>query len=477
MLIQLVHGGKALKVTTERLPNCEAKLIVEIEPDHVAGPLRRVARRLSRQVRISGFRPGKAPLSVIERRFGREALLEEVVESEGQSWYEEALKEVDLDPYGQAELEITSHDPLVMTFSVPVEPVVDPGEYHDIRLEWQPPVVSDQDVEKELARLQQEKASLEPRDRPAQMEDVAKLDIQARIGDELVVDVKERAVTLNPDIDYPVAGFAEKLVGLSPGEDLAFILVYPQDHPNSAWAGKEAHFDVHMHSLEAWVTPELDDALARDMGDYETLDEWRASVQEDLEAKALEQAEHDYADSVVGALVEQAHVEFPAVLVERKLDDMLQDLDQSLQQRGLGLENYLVMMGKTREEYRESLREPAESQVKRGLVLTELVKVEALEVTEADIDAEVDRMAESLGDEAENFRQVFAREEMRESIRNGLLTRVALDTLKAIAKGEYAPSSLEGPEEEKEEEEPSQEAKAETEETKDGGDEAPAGEQ
>lgn len=450
-----------MKITTERLPDCKVKLTVEVEAERLEKPLRQTARTLSRQVRIPGFRPGKAPFNVIERRFGREVLLKEVIDKEGQGWYEEALKESALEPYGQAQLEITSYEPLVMTLTLPVAPAVDLGEYQDIRLEWEPPAVSDEDVEKELARLQQESASLEPRDRPAELKDVTTLDIQGRIGDELMVNLNERAIALSTDVNYPVAGFAEKIVGMAPDQDREFTLTYPQDHPNAAWAGKEAHFTVHMHSLKTWVTPELDDELAKTIGEYETLDEWRAGVRAALEAKALDQAEHAYANSIVDALVEQAHIEFPAALVERELDSMMEDTDKSFKQRGLDLENYLVMTGQSRDDYRESLRETAEKRVERGLALAELASAEGLKVSKTDIEAEIDRMAEAVGDEAENFRQLFASEEMRGSIRNNLLTQSAVDTLKAIARGKYVPQAASEPEEEKEaEEEPALEAEA-----------------
>jgi trigger factor len=444
---------ETLRVTAERLPDCEARLTVEIEPALVETPLRQVARKLSRRVRVPGFRPGRAPYRIIERRFGREALLDEVIEQEGQNWYEQALEEADLEPYGQAQLQVTSHDPLVMTFTLPVEPVVDLAEYRDIRIEWQPPTVSDDEVEEELARQHQKASSLEPVDRPAKLEDVATLDVQGYIGDEAVVELKERDITLNPDINYPVAGFAEQIIDMEAGQDREFTLTYPQDHPNAAWAGKEVRFTVRMHSLKSWVTPELDDELAKTMGDYETLDDWRAGIRKELEAQALEQAEQEYADSAVDALVEQARIEFPAILVERQLDSMLKDVDQTMQQRGLGLDNYLIMTGQSREGYRESQRENAENRVKRGLALTELVQAEALEVMDNDIDQDIARMAEALGDEAENFRQLFEREEMRDSVRSNLLTQAALDTLKSIARGEYVPQVSPEPKEEEEVEE------------------------
>jgi trigger factor len=451
---------ETLKVTAERLPQCEARLTVEIEPEIVERPLRQVARRLSRRVRIPGFRPGKAPYRIIESRFGRDALLEEVIEQEGQNWYEQALEETELEPYGQAQLEVTSHDPLVMTFTLPVEPAVDLGDYHDIRIEWHPPTVSDEEVEEEMARRGQQAASLEPVDRPAELEDVATLDVRGYIGDQAIVELKERDITLNSEVNYPVTGFADKVVGMEVGQDREFTLTYPQAHPNAAWAGKEARFIVHLHSLKTWVTPELDDELAKTMGDHETLDDWRASVREELEAQALEQAEQEYVDSAVEALVEQAHIEYPAITVERQLDSMLEDVDQSLQQRGLGLDNYLIMTGQSREDYRESQREAAENRVRRGLVLAELVQAEALEVTENDLDDEIARLAEAAGDAGENLRQIFLEEKMRHSLRYSLLNQAALDTLKAIARGEYVPKPSPEPKDEEEaaEEEPAPDA-------------------
>jgi len=428
-----------LKVTTERLPDCEVKLVVEIDSQSVEKALRQTARQLAREMRFPGFRPGKAPFNVVLRRFGREALIDETLEKEGQAWYERALEEVSLEPFGRAQLETTSYDPLVLTFSVPVEPVIDLGCYHDIRLEWQAPQVTDEDVGREMQRLQQQKAKLEPVERVAQLEDVAVLDAQGRIDDELVVDLSERPVTLNPDINYPVIGFAEKIVGMSPGQERTFTLTYPEDHANAAWAGREAQFEVHMYGLKAWVAPELTDALAQSVGDYSTLIEWRAAVRQELQAEAEHQAEHDYADRAVVALAEQASIEFPAVMVERELDSMLQEKDQSLQQRGLGLDNFLVMTRQSKEDYRESLRDSAKRRVQRGLALAELIRAEGLAVSEAQVDAEIERMAQSLGDEAEKFREFLATDEMRDSVRNNLLSQAAVDTLKAIVKGEYTP--------------------------------------
>lgn len=436
-------GGRteALKVTTERLPDCKVKMTVEIEPARVDEPLRRVARRVSQQFNVPGFRPGKAPFNVVVRRFGRDALLDEVVNKEGQAWYEEALEEAELEPYDQAQLEITSYDPLTMAFTMPVAPVVDLGEYRDIRLDWEPPTVSDEEVEKELARLQKKSATLEPRDRPAEMEDVTTLDIEGRIGDEVVVNAEERAVTLNPDISYPVAGFAAKIVGMSPGEEREFALTYPEDHPNAAWRGKEAHFQVHMHGLKVWVTPELDDELAKTMGGYETLDEWRANVRQELETQALREAESTYANAVLDALIAQAHIEFPNIVLENELDRLVEERDQALKERGLGLENYLIMTGTSREAYRESLQENAVRRVRRGLTLAKLIETEEFQVSDADMVAEFERLKEALGEGAESFEEAFSLEALRTPLHDNLLTRAAMDALKAIARGEYVPQA------------------------------------
>jgi len=416
-------------------------MAVEIEPTRVEESLRRIVRRVSRDYRIPGFRPGKAPFNVVVQRFGREALLDEVIDKEGRNWYLEALEEAQVKPFDQATLEVTSYDPLVMTFTLPVQPVMDLGAYRDLRLDWHPPDVSDEQVAKELGRLQQKSATLEPREQSAEMENVVTLDIEGRIGDQVVVHAEERAVTLSPTINYPVTGFAEKILGMSPGEDREFTLTYPQDHPNAAWKGQQAHFRVHMHNLKVWVTPELDDDLAQTIGGYETLDEWRTSVREELEAEALEKAENDYTDQVLDALVAQAHIEYPAAIVEQELDRMMEDLDISLKQRGLGLENFMIMTGQTQETYRESIREDAQKRVERGLALAELILAEGLEVPEADIDDALDRFLESLGPEADNLPEDFPLGDLRDTFENNLLNKTAINTLKAIARGEYIPQA------------------------------------
>lgn len=428
-----------MKVTTERLPNCEVKLTVEMDAQRVNKAMRQTARRLAGQMKIPGFRPGKAPFKVILSRFGQKALMDEVLDKEGQNWYEEALEQAEIEPFGQAGLEVASYEPLVLTFTLPMEPAVTLGDYHEIRLDWESPQVTDEEVEHELERLRQEKARLKPVGRPVELEDMVTVDVEGRLGDELIVDMEDRPITLNPEISYPVTGFAHELVGMAPGEDREFTLTYPEDHANAAWAGQEVAFKVHLHAVKAWEAPELNDELAQDAGDVETLDEWRAAARKKLEEAAKHRAEHDYANDAVGVLAEQAQIEYPAVMVERELNGMMQEMDQSLRQRGLGLENFLVMTGQSEEEYRESMRETAEDRVRRGLALGQLVEAEGLEVSEDDIDAEIERMAEGLGDEAEKFREFLATDEMRDSVRNRLVSQAAVELLTEIARGEYSP--------------------------------------
>ena len=428
-----------MKVTTERQENCVVKLDISVEPGEENAYLRRSARTLSREYRIRGFRPGKAPYNVVVQRLGIEMVRAQVVEQFGDQIFEEGLAQSELEPVDQASLQDVTWEPLTLHLTVPVGPEVALGDYRDIRVPWGVPEVTEEQINAELIELQQGQSEWRPDDRPAELGDQVVLNIKGTVEDEPVLENTDRELILDAGSPYPVPGFAEAVVGMTPTETREFDLPYPDDHYNAEVAGKTGHFEVTLNEIRVEVLPELDDEFAMLVGDYENLDELKASLRESLGEKALEQAEDEYEEQIWEKLAETATVDFPLVMVERELETIKRQLEQQMQQQGLDLETYFRLTNTTEEAWKDEVRPQAEQRVQRGLLLAEIVETEKLTLKEGAMQAEIERMVESVGEQGEQMREMLESPMGMMSVSERLLTEKAVAQIKAIARGEDPP--------------------------------------
>jgi len=426
-----------LKVTAERLENCQVELTIKIDEERVEKELRRVARRLSKLRRIPGFRPGKAPYDAVLRLFGKDALYQEVLKDLVQVVFKEALEKEGIESFAQAELMDVQFEPMVLKMMVPVAPIIELGDYRQLRLTPPEVTVSDEKVETALKHIQAQHSQWQPVERPAQLDDQAIVDIESTVEREIVLSNQESVLLLKAESPYPAPGFNEQIVDMVIGEDREFDLTYPENLANEELAGKESHFKVHLHDIKELVLPEMDDDLAKTVGDFETLDDLKAKVRESLQAEAEQEAESRFSSEVLITTVERARIEFPPVLLERELDGLLEEQDRvSIQREGLTLDNWLEINKKNKEEYRDELRPRAAERLKRGLALAKVVELEGITVEEEEVGAQVERMSLSFGEQADKARDVFSSPDNMRSIASDLLTNKALQRLMAIAKGE-----------------------------------------
>jgi trigger factor len=369
-----------LKVETERLENCQMALTIEVEEERTQQALRSAARRISRQAKIPGYRPGKAPYSVVARYLGKEILYDEMLDKLGEAVYKEALDEADFEPFGQAQLTDYETDPLVLKMVVPLAPVVELGDYRQMRLEADEETTTEEEVNEVLTRIQEQNAFWEPVKRPAQWGDLAMMDIEGTVKGETVIGNKGRELILQADSPYPLPGFSDQLLGMAINEQREFTLTYPEDSDNKDLAGQPAHFNVHLQDLKEKVAPDIDDDLARAIGNYETLEDLKAELRRELEAKA----EADFTDRALTALVERAEIEFPPTMMEKEIDDWLEEFGRILRRQNLNLENYLQIKKLTEEEFRQKEVTPqVEEKLKRSLALSKFIELEELD-TEPD---------------------------------------------------------------------------------------------
>jgi trigger factor len=440
-----------LKIETQTQENCTVALTVEVEDERVQPALKAAARRLAKQLRFPGFRPGKAPYETVLRQVGEGALYNEALEKLGQEIYQEALEQEKIEAFAPGELEHVDLKPMVLKFVVPLRPEVELGDYRaSLRVDYTPPEITDEAVQESMDHLREHQSELTPVERPAQLGDVVTLDAKGYLNDgenpsDFLLADKDVALLLDEAADWPMPGFAPEVVGLSAGEEKKFDLTFPETYPNESLKGQLAHFEVTVKEVKQRALPEWTDELAKTFGDYESLDDLRAKVRADLQAQAEQSNRREYSDKVVSQLAESAQVKYPPVVMEQELDEYMEDLDRRLREQRLTLDDYLKIQGKTKEEFREEVRPQAETRLKRSLVISKVVELEGLTVDEQEIERAIDKLSTPWGDQAAEMRKVLNTDNARRMVSLDVLSDKAVDRLLAIARGEEVPPLPEQP--------------------------------
>ncbi len=425
-----------MKVTNEKTENCQVFLTIEMEPAEVEESLEKSYSRLVRKTDIPGFRKGKAPRAILERHIGKESLLEDALNNLLPEAYEKAIKEQKIEAIAQPHIEITQTDPVVFKATVPLLPKVELGDYHHIQATPEPVELTEDDVNAVMEQLRHRHATWEPVERPVEFDDLVVLDIESNIEDKPFINQKAVQYQVLRDLPVPAPGFAEQLTGMKKNEEKEFKLQFPSDFPRGELAGKEASFKVKITEIKQERLPELDDEFAKGVSpDFKTLDSLRERVSADLKLRAEEKARIDFEERVIEAVVDLAELEFPPILVENEIDRLLNQRFQRLQRGDQGLEEYLKSVNKTKEELREELHPLATKRVIRSLVLGKIAEGEKIEVSDSEVDAEIENMIKNTTENKDELQKVLSTPQARESIEQLLVTRKTVQRLVEIAKG------------------------------------------
>jgi len=432
-----------VKVTTEARENRQLALTIEVESERVEAALNKAAKSIANKANIPGFRKGKAPRHVIEQMFGKGALLEEAVDDLGQQVYKEALDQEQIEPYGPGQLEDIQNDPFVLKMVVPLAPKMELGDYRSLRVPFELPTVEDSEIDHQLEHLRERHAIVEPAPEGTVVEwgHMVTFDVKSTVEDKPFFSQTDVNVALEQehldDALVVLPGFEEQIVGMKPGDEKSFNLPVPDDEEGyDEFAGKTAEFNVTLKDVRLRQLPDLNDALAQTVGDFETIDALRDAIRQDIADAKTREAESAYVDRAAGELLKTAQIEFPPVMVEDELDEMLERTDRRLRDQKLNLEEYLKVLGKTREEYRQEMRPTAEAHIQRGLLLSRLVELEKITVDVADVDKEIETVSAAYGQRAKEVRNALSSKESKRRLELELLTRKALDRLASIARGE-----------------------------------------
>jgi trigger factor len=401
-------------------------------------------------VNVPGFRKGKAPYDVIVQRFGEETVRREAADLLGDEVYPKALDQEEIEPYGPGVLNELLLDPITFKLTLPLLPAVDLGDYASFRLKHRKARVYKKEIAEALEKIRQDHAFLEPAKRPAALDDGVVLDLAAQATDGVeVLKADDVHMILEPESVEPAPGFAEAVVGMQVDEIRVFALNLTADFPQQPYQGQPAEFTVRLKEVYDNIVPELDDDLARAAGNFDSLKKLEAHVKDQIRQASQAEADREYAEKVVEAIVEQARVEYPRVMLEEELDSVVKEAEQSLKREGgLAMEDYLRIKGQSMDELREDLSPRAAARLKHRLTLREVVAAEGLELDEGEIDTLIDDVSAPWGTRADEVRASLQTDEGRQRMRSRLLGSKAVDRLVAIAKGEKPePAEEEAPDE------------------------------
>jgi trigger factor len=424
-----------LKVTKEKEENRQAFITVEMEPAEMETAMQDAYLRLAPKANIPGFRKGKAPRAIVERHLGKSRLLEEALDRLLPQAYEQALKEQEIDPFAQPDVEITQTDPLIFKAVVPLTPEVELGDYQGIRITPDPVDITDENVNAVIEELRHQHATWEPVDRPLDYDDLAIIDINGTVEDSPYVQKVGAQIQVFKDLMSPAPGFSDQIVGMNKEEEKEFNLSFPEDYPNDKVAGKEGHFKVKLTEIKKEKLPEVNDEFAGQVSPDFTVDALRQEVVNSLKARAEERARMDFEEKVIDSAIEKAKVEYPPVLIELEINRILNEQVRQLQASGRNMDDYLQSINKTMEQLREELRPVATRNVTASLVMSKVAEAEKIEVTEEDIENGIANMTRGAGnDKIDELRRLLNTGQTRESLKQSLKTRKTIERLSEIAK-------------------------------------------
>lgn len=425
-----------MKVNVEKIENNVATLKIEVEAGEFEKAVEQSYRKNVRRFNIPGFRRGKAPRSLIERYYGPEVFYEDAAEIVLSEAYKKGVEENSLEPVEHPHFDIDKIGKdigIVATAKVTVKPEVKLGQYKGLEVEKMVYTVTEEDVEKELKDLQEKNARLVSVERPAQKGDVVLVDLEGFANGEPLKDAKVQNYPLELGSKILVEDLEEKIIGMKPGETKEVAVTYPAEHPNKDLAGKEVLFKVSLKEVKEKELPQLDDEFAKDVSEFETLEELKQDIKNRLEERAKSLSESSLRGAILKKVVEQAEVDIPQVMVDREIERLIMDFAFQLRLRGLDLKQYLEISNLSPEEFKGKFQERAYNNVKTSLVLEALAKAENMEVTEEEVDEELTKYAEAAQKSLAEYKKNLKEEDL-EHIKDHILTRKIFDFLISQAK-------------------------------------------
>lgn len=414
----------------ETLENSMVKLTIEVSAEQFEKGLNDAYNKNKKSIQIPGFRKGKAPRKLIEKTYGVGTFYEDAANFCIPTAYDAAVEEEKLEVVSRPSIDviqIEAKKPFIFTAEVAVKPEPTLGEYKGLEATKDAVEISEEQIIADLDQVREQNSRLvDVTDRAIVNDDQVNLDFEGFVNDEPFEGGKAEGFDLTIGSGSFIDTFEEQLVGKNIGDELDVNVTFPEEYQQPDLAGQPALFKVKINGIKFKELPELDDDLAKDVSEFDTLDEYKASIKAKLTEAAQTAADNKLKDEVLDLAVENATIELPAPMVELEAENMVYDMANRLQQQGLSIEQYFQYTGQNMDSIKESMKGEAEKKIKARLVLEAIAVAEGIEATDEDVEAEITRMAEMYNMEIDKIKETIGADES-DSIKQDLLNQKAYD--------------------------------------------------
>ena len=420
-----------MKSTLISKENNDAKFTMEFTPEEFENAIINVYKAQKDRFSVDGFRKGKAPRSIIEKKYGEGVFFEDAINNLFSANYPSALDELELNVIDSPRAEfsqIKKGEGFPVTITVECYPEIEVKDYKGVEIEAVSSEVTDEDVENELKARARRNSRMVTVDRPAKEGDTVLIDYEGWVGDQQFEGGTAERQPLKLGSGTFIPGFEEQLIGVSTGEDKDVKVTFPEDYHAEDLAGKEAVFKCKVHEVKEEEVPEINDEFVNDVSEFDTLDEYKADIRKELEKSKASRAENAMKNKVIEKVFEANDIDVPDVMVESEIDNMISEFDQQLRSQGLDLNTYMQYLGKDPKEMRDELKDEAFKKTKTRMIVSAVAEQEDFQVTEEEVNAELERMAKQYGLEVDKLREIIGEANLS-MIEGDIKVRKAVDMM------------------------------------------------
>ncbi len=413
----------------------EVKLEITVEAEKFENAMKKVYFQNAKYINIPGFRKGKAPMNIVEKYYGAQIFYEDAFNDIATQAYDEALEENKIDVVSRPTVDIIQMEKgkdVIFSAVVQVKPEVKLGKYKGIDIKKVEYPVKDEDIEKELQKMQEKNARLITiEDRALENGDIATIDFEGFVDGVAFEGGKAEGHELEIGSGAFIPGFEEQLVNMKIDEEKEIKVTFPKEYFSKDLAGKEATFKVKLHEIKKKELPKLDDEFAKDVSEFDTLKELKSDIKNKMEKENEQKAKYETEESAIKAVCDNVKIDIPSGMIDMEVDHMIQDINQRLSYQGLKLDQYLKMIGKTEQEVRKEYEPQAIEAIKSRLTLEAIRKEEKIEASEEEIKEKLEEMAKNYGKKVEEIQD---NEDLKNYIKEGIESEKAIDFIVKNAK-------------------------------------------
>ncbi len=413
----------------------EVKISFKVEAEKFENAIKSVYSKNAKYFAIPGFRKGKAPFNIVEKRYGDEIFYEDAFNELVPEIYENAIKEKNVAAVSQPKIDIQKMkkgEDLEFTATVQTKPEVKLGKYKGIELKKVEYTVSDEDVNHEIGHMQEKNARVTTvEDRPVQSKDITTIDFEGFVDGKAFEGGKAEGHELEIGSNTFIPGFEDQIIGMNKDEERDINVKFPEDYYSKELAGKDATFKVKLHEIKEKKLPDLDDEFAKDVSEFNTLKELKDSIKDKKQKENDSKAKREIEDAAIEKVCENTPVDIPSGMIDSEVANMVSEMEQQLSYQGISLDQYLKIMNKTRAEIEDNYKAQAEKNVKARLIIEAIIKEENIVASEEEIAEKLKEMANNYGRKIEDLEK---NEHLKEYIAESIKAEKAIDLIVKDAK-------------------------------------------